>query len=362
LALQIAACGMHLSAEYGNTGREILRDGFRLDRKVIFPLDTDNELGTVRSVGLGCAAFGSAFSGLAPDAVVVLGDRSEILAAATAALFLKIPIAHIHGGESTVGALDESVRHAVTKMATWHFPAAEAYRKRIVQMGEDPSRVFCCGAPGLDAVHALKPLSRDELGRKLGMDLSGPFALCTLHPETASADDSDRRIRTLLGELGRLPHSLVFTKANSDMYGRVINRRIAAFCALHPDKRRLFDSLGTAGYLSAMRYADLMIGNSSSGIIEASSFGLPVVNLGRRQEGRLKPRNVIDCGISASEIRAALAKALKPGFRDGLRGLVNPYSLRKDGRNSRRIKEILKRVTRSPVPSAKVFFDIRHGW
>lgn len=358
LELQIVATGMHLSPEFGLTYLDIERDGFRIDRKVEMLLSADSDAAITKAVGLGLIGFAGVIEDLRPDIVVVLGDRFEILCAAVAALIAKVPVAHVHGGETTQGAIDEGVRHAVTKMASVHFPATEAYGRRIVQMGEDPRSVFVFGAPGLDALHHVTLLSRQELEARVRLDLTPPTALVTYHPVTLERETAERQVKNLLEALKEEHVQAVFTKANADVQGRAINEVLADFCRRHPHGYRLFDSLGQIAYLSCLRELDVMVGNSSSGLVEAPSFALPVVNIGDRQRGRIRAANVIDVGYSVEEIRAGVRQALSKSWKETLNGMKNPYAGCGDGLVSHRIKEQLKDLEIDESLLKKRFFDL----
>lgn len=358
LTLQVIAAGMHLCPEFGLTFEIIEQDGFYIDRKVEMLLSADTDRATVKSIGIGLLGFADALAELRPDLIVVLGDRFELLAPAIAALLAKIPIAHIHGGETSQGAIDEGVRHSVTKLASLHFAATETYRWRIIQMGEDPGSVFAFGAPGLDALHQVTLLTKAELVTRLDFDLSAPTALVTYHPVTLERNTAEQQIDHLLSVLLREKVRAVFTKANADAQGRLINLRVSAFCQDHPGDYRLYDNLGQQVYLSCLRHLDLMVGNSSSGLIEAPSFRLPVVNIGDRQRGRIRAANVIDVGYSVGEIAAGIRRALSPAWREGIKDMTNPYAGCGDGRVSVRIKEQLKQVELTEALLKKRFYDL----
>ena len=358
MELLIVATGMHLSPEFGNTFRAIEDDGFRINAKVEMLLSSDTDIGVVKSIGIGLLSFCEVLKDLDPDIIVVLGDRFELFSVAVAALILRIPIAHIHGGETSQGSVDEAVRHSITKMSAIHFPAAEAYRKRIIQMGEDPKRVFNFGAPGLDGMHRMKLLSRKELEKRLRFNLDGNIAMVTYHPVTLEEGTAERQIDDLLRAIRRSGLKAVFTKANADEQGRLINRKIQEFCDREPGTYRFYDNLGTLVYLSCLKHCTLMVGNSSSGLIEAPSFRLPVVNIGDRQRGRIRAANVIDVGYSEEEISKGIKKACSNPFRRGLLSLKNPYDTYGDGKTSYRIKESLKNIRITGELLKKGFFDI----
>lgn len=356
LRLQVVATGAHLSPEFGLTWRQIEADGFGIDAKVEMLLSGDTPAAITKSLGLGVIGFADAFERLAPDLVVVLGDRFEILAAAQAAVLARVPLAHIHGGELSENAFDESIRHAITKMAQWHFVAAEPYRKRVVQMGEAPERVFNVGAPGLDHLARLDWMSRAELERELGLPLGTPLLLATYHPETLAGSPPEQGMRELLDALERFPQAtVVLTYPNADTGGRVLIRMIDEFAAARRPRVAAFASLGQRRYLSLMREADAVVGNSSSGITEAPALRRATVNVGGRQDGRLKASSVIDCAGDAAAIAAAIGRALSAPFRASLAGTVSLYGA---GNASAAIVARLK----GDLPRVqKPFFDIDHA-
>ncbi|MDD4951020.1 MAG: UDP-N-acetylglucosamine 2-epimerase [Desulfovibrionaceae bacterium] len=340
LGLQILVSGTHLCPDFGLTYLEIEAHGFEISERVDMDLGSDSAEALCRADGLCLAGCGAALARLRPDIVVILGDRYEALAAALAATLCGLPLAHIHGGEASFGSADESFRHAITKLSHLHFTCAEAYRRRVVQLGEDPDRVFNVGALGVESIRRLKLLSRQELEADLGLDLAGRFALVTFHPPSLEPGRAEERFAELLEALDSVPDlGLVLTKANADPGGLAINRMIDEYAAANPGRAAAFASLGQLRYLSAMSRACVVVGNSSSGIVEAPSFRVPVVNVGDRQKGRLRAENVIDCGPSAAEIAAALDLALSEGFRRGLSGMSSPFE--QQG-TSARIRDALK--------------------
>ncbi|HEX3032069.1 MAG TPA: UDP-N-acetylglucosamine 2-epimerase [Bacillota bacterium] len=342
LELQIIVTGMHLSPEFGLTYRVIEEDGFQISEKVEMLLSSDTPVAVTKSIGLATIGFADALHRLKPDILVLLGDRSEILAAAQSAMIARIPIAHIHGGESTEGAIDEAIRHSVTKMSHLHFVAAEPYRKRVIQLGEDPARVFEYGAPGLDNILRTQLLSRSDFEKSIDFQLGELNFLVTYHPVTLSSEGPARPMQELLTALDRFPAArIIFTKPNSDTDGRIIARMIDDYVNLHPDRSVAFSSLGTVRYLSAIKHVDLVLGNSSSGLIEVPLFKKPTLNLGDRQKGRLKADSVIDCEETSSAIYASIVKALSEDFQAGLDRVVSLYGA---GDTSYRIKECLKQV------------------
>ena len=358
IELRLVVTGTHLSPEFGRTEREIEADGFEINGRVESLVSSDSGAGVAKSIGLGTIGFADELVRQAPDVVLLLGDRFEILAAATAALALRIPIAHCHGGEVTEGSLDDAIRHAITKMARLHLVAAEEHRGRVVRMGEQPASVVVTGAPGLDGVRRLDPLSRDELARQLGLSLDSELIVVTYHPVTTDPAASTRELEALLEALGRRDDAVVvLSRPNADAGGRVLRAAVDAFADEMPQRRGAFDSLGRLRYLSALRHAAVVAGNSSSGIIEAPSFGVPTVNVGDRQRGRVRAASVIDVPAEASgdpdAVAAALERALSPAFREQAKGAVNPWG---DGHASPRIVAALKALDVSSR-GAKPFYD-----
>ena len=360
--LLLYVTGSHLSPEFGSTVNQIEADGFRVARRIEILLASDTPSACSKAMGLALLGVGDALAEDRPAVLVVLGDRFEIAPVALAAVAHGVPVAHVHGGETSEGALDEYYRHAVTKLATLHFPATETYARRILQMGEDPARTHVVGAPGLDHLHRTPLLSRAALAEALGMPLERPTALVTFHPVTTERGRAGEQVEALLSALqAETPLRALFTKANPDVEGRAISRRIAAFCDTDPARFRLVDNLGTQRYLSCMRHLDLLVGNSSSGLTEAPSFGLPVVDVGTRQRGRVAAANVIHVDNDADDIRRGIRLALSSEFRTGLEGLQNPYDRYGDGRVSVRIAAALKAFTRTPWDGTKRFADLDRG-
>lgn len=325
LQLQLLATGMHLSPEFGLTYREIEDDGFHLDAKVEMLLSADTATGVAKSMGLGLIGLGEAFERLKPDLIVLLGDRFEIFAAAAAALVAGIPVAHLHGGETTEGAFDESLRHSITKMSHLHFVAAADYRQRVIQLGEQPDRVFEVGGLGIDAIMRLPLLDRPALEAALDFQLGPRNLLVTFHPVTLEPDESVQQTAELLAALDSLQDThLIFTMPNADNGSRAMARMIDDFVLGHP-RARAYTSLGQLRYLSCLKQVDGVVGNSSSGLIEAPSMGKGTVNIGDRQRGRLKATSVIDCAPTRGDILAAVATLYDAGFQHQLSGIVNPY-------------------------------------
>ena len=355
LALQVAVTGMHLAPEFGLTVREIEADGFAVDARVEVQLTGDTPVSIAKSVGFGVSGFADALQRLRPDLLVVLGDRFEILAAVQAAMLARIPIAHIHGGELTEGAVDDAIRHAVTKMSHLHFAAAEPYRRRIIQMGEAPDRVFTVGAPGVDNVKRVAPLDRRAFEAAIGMELRTPVFLVTYHPVTlgdaAETDGAD----ALLASLDCFDESrIIFTRPNADAGGRAIAVTIDHYVAARPGRSVVFASLGQQRYLSALAHVDVVIGNSSSGLIEAPAAGVPTVNIGDRQKGRLRSPSVIDCAPDPAAITKAIRQALTPEFRHLAKTATPAHGA---GDAARRICEILATFPLDRL-ARKAFHDV----
>lgn len=339
LELQLAVTGMHLAPEFGMTVGEIEADGFPIAARVEMLLSSDTPAGIAKSVALGVAGFADAFARLRPDIVVVLGDRFEIFAAAQAAMLARLPIAHIHGGELTEGAIDDAIRHALTKMSHLHFVAAEPYRRRVLQLGEAPGRVFDFGAPGLDGVLTSPRKDRATLARELGIPFASTNFLVTYHPATLGSVEEESALQALLDALDRFPEAhIVFTHANADSKGRAINARIDAYVKSRGAGASAFPSLG-ANYLSLLACVDAMLGNSSSGLTEAPLLGIPTVNIGPRQDGRLRSPSVIDCAGDTPAILQAIERALSPAHREIAARRECAYG---HGDSSARIKGILK--------------------
>lgn len=356
LKLQIIATGMHLSHEFGLTYRQIEADGFTIDTKIEMLLSSDTSIGVAKSMGLSVIGFTDAMSNLQPDILVLLGDRFEILAAAQVALIFQIPIAHIHGGEISEGAFDESIRHAISKLSQWHFVAAEPYRKRVIQMGESPDRVFNYGAPGLDQLAKLNWLTRQELELTLDIQFRRPLFLVTYHAVTLEGGSPLTPMTELLKALGNFPNvTVIFTYPNADNGGRVLIECIDRFVNQHKENSRAFVSLGQQRYLSLMREADVIIGNSSSGLTEAPALKKATVNIGDRQKGRMKAISVIDTDENCEDITRAIQTALSDAFRANLPNTISLYG---QGNVSQNIKNTLKTIT---PRVRKGFFDIDHG-
>lgn len=356
LDLQIIATGMHLSPEFGNTYQQIEKDGFVIDRKIDMLLASDSEIGITKSMGLGFAEFADVFDKLRPDLIVVLGDRFEIFSAVSAAMIAKIPVAHLHGGELTEGAFDDSIRHSITKMSHLHFTATEEYKRRVIQLGEQPDRVFNVGATGIDNIKKLTLLSREKFEKSIDFSLSNHNLLITFHPVTLENNTAKEQFSNLLQALDmQVDTHLIFTKANADTNGRIINQMIDEYVSLHPEKSIAHTSLGQLRYLSAMQYIDGVIGNSSSGLIEAPSFKIGTINIGDRQRGRIKVKSVINCDSDIDSIHSALNELYSPAFQKQLQILENPYG---NGNSSRKIVEIIRSFPLDGILKKK-FYDIQ---
>lgn len=343
LALNVIVGGMHLSPVFGETWKDIEADGFIIDAKVEMVLSSDTDVGVVKSIGLGTLGFADALDRLRPEILVVLGDRFEALAIVQAALIMRIPVAHLHGGEITEGAYDDAIRHAITKMAFFHFVATEPYRQRVIQMGESPERVFNVGAVGLDHLLRCPRMTREELSQSLDFILNGPLLLVTYHPVTLLEEDPVQSFRALLSALDQFPeHKVIVTYPNADNGGRAIIPLLEEYAQLNPDRVKAIPSLGFRRYLSVVALADAVVGNSSSGIIEVPAFHIPTVNIGVRQSGRLSASSVINCLPEAQSIEGAIRFALSNVFAETCKQAVNPYGA---GNAARGIVDALERVS-----------------
>ena len=325
LELQLLVTGMHLSSEFGMTVNVIEDDGFTVDRKIEMLLSSDTAVGVTKSMGLGMIGFADALAELKPDLLMLLGDRYEIFAAASSAMIARIPIAHLHGGETTEGAFDEAIRHSITKMSHLHFVAAEEYRRRVIQLGEKPECVFNVGGLGIDNILRLKLLRRDELEASLDFKLAKRNLLITFHPVTLEQNASAKQMNELLTALAELKDTgLIFTMPNADTEGRILFRQIELFCEKH-SQARAYTSLGQLRYLSCIQHVNGVIGNSSSGLAEVPSLKKGTINIGDRQRGRLKAASVIDCEPRHDSIRTALERLFSAKFQAQLSSVQNPY-------------------------------------
>ncbi|WP_061222751.1 UDP-N-acetylglucosamine 2-epimerase [Leptospira weilii] len=356
LDLQIIATGMHLSPEFGLTYKEIENDGFLIHKKIEILLSSDSPVGVSKSIGLGLIGFSEAFADLSPDIILVLGDRFEILAATVAALISRIPVAHLHGGETTEGAFDEGIRHSITKMSHLHFVAANEYRNRVIQLGEDPSNVFLVGGMGIDGIKKSNLLKKEELESSLNIKLKRNNLLITFHPVTLEESTAKAQMIELLSSLETLSleTGLIFTMPNADTDGRIIFELVKEFTSSHSNAWH-FTSLGQTRYLSCLQFVDAVVGNSSSGIIEAPSFKIGTINIGDRQKGRLKAKSIIDCEPKKTEIIDAFKRLYSSDFQKNLSTIVNPYG---EGGASEKIVRILEKVDIQGIFKKK-FFDLQ---
>jgi GDP/UDP-N,N'-diacetylbacillosamine 2-epimerase (hydrolysing) len=323
--LQICVTGMHLSPEFGLTYQQIEADGFTIDYKVETLLSSDTGTAIAKSIGLGTIGFADAFQQLQPDVILVVGDRFEILAAVTAALAMRIPVAHCHGGELTKGAIDEAIRHSITKMSHLHFVSTSEYKKRVIQLGEAENRVFEVGALGLENIDQ-KLISKEEFEKRIGRPLAQQNFIITYHPETLSKTPIEEQLMALFDALDQFPDTLlVFTQPNADHQGRLINEKINTYVAQNIERAVFFPTLGNSAYLTALSLMDLVIGNSSSGIIEAPSFGTPTINIGNRQKGRVQAKSIINAPAVKKDIIKAIESGLNLNKRNKMNSIINPY-------------------------------------
>lgn len=352
--LRLWVTGMHLARQFGYSIDQIAADGFCISEKIDMLLASDTPGALAKSVGIGVLGFAEAYARNCPDLLLGLGDRFELFAAVQAALPFKIPVAHISGGETTQGAIDESYRHAITKLSHLHFVATESYARRVIQMGEEPWRVHVTGEPGLDDVATMNFVKISDLESRLGMSLFPKPLICTFHPVTLEHESTGRHIDELLAALKMSGYPVVFTYPNADTAGSVIVEAIENYVLSNPNARAV-RNLGRLAYCSLMKHAIAMVGNSSSGLIEAASFELPVVNVGTRQQGRISNRNVLNCECTREAITNAIRMAVSEEFRSSVRGIENVYG---DGRASERILRVMKNVPLDRRLIMKRFHDI----
>ncbi len=355
LELQLIVTGMHLSPEFGLTYKEIEQE-FKIDKKIEMLLSSDTSIGISKSMGLAQISFAEAYEELKPDIVVVLGDRYEIFSAVSAAMIARVPIAHLHGGETTEGAFDEAIRHSITKISHLHFVATDEYRKRVIQLGEEPSKVFNVGGMGIENIKRLKLLSKEEFEESIDFKLNIKNILVTFHPVTLENSIAKEQFNELLEAIDKLKDTnIIFTKANSDTDGRIINKMIDEYVSKNSHKSVAFTSLGQLRYLSALQYMDAVVGNSSSGLAEAPSFKIGTINIGDRQKGRIKAVSVIDCEPNKEDILKAFTKLYSKEFQDSLKHIQNPYG---DGIASLKITKILKTIELEDILKKK-FYDLK---
>lgn len=354
LELQVIATGMHLSPEFGLTFQQIEKDGFIIDKKIDMLLSGDTPAAIAKSIGLGVISFADVFQELKPDILVVLGDRFEILASVQAAMVSRIPIAHIHGGELTEGLIDDSIRHSITKMSQIHFAASEDYKIRIIQMGEQPNRVFNVGTLGIEGIKKTKLLSKEAFNKSIQFNVD-QFFLVTLHPTTLENSTAEQQIQTLLSALDTFKeYKIVFTKTNADTDGRIINAYIENYVQQNKERSIVFDSLGQLRYLSAIYHCAAVIGNSSSGLIEVPALLKPTVNIGDRQRGRIKADSVIDCNFDKQDIIKAINRSIDEVFLQEIQSMDQVYG---EGNTSEQMINILKRIPLDSILKKK-FYDI----
>ena len=339
--LQLIVTGMHLSAEFGLTYKEIEKD-FKINKKIDIDLTLDTSLGISRSMSIAQISFAKAYNKLNPDIIILLGDRYEIFSAASAAMISKLPIAHIHGGEISEGSLDDCMRHCISKMSHLHFAATEEYRTRLIQLGENPSRVFNVGALGIENIKRFQLLNKSEFEKSIHFKLNKKNILITFHPVTLENNTSKLHFKELLKAINDLDDtSIIFTKTNSDLNGKVINQMIDQYTKKYPKKSIAFSSLGQLRYLSAIQFVDAVVGNSSSGLIEAPSFKIATINIGDRQKGRIKAKSVINCLPKKNNIKNSFKKIYSKDFQKLLNNVKNPYD---NGFSSKKIIKVLKNI------------------
>ena len=357
LELYLIVSGMHLSPEFGMTYKEIEEDGFQINAKVEMLLSSDSPAGISKSIGLGVIGFADEFQRAELDMLILLGDRYEVLSAAICAMVMRIPIAHLHGGELTEGAIDEGIRHSITKMSYLHFTSTEQYRNRVIQLGENPERVFYVGALGVENIKKINLMTKEELERSIHFEIDENTVIVTYHPVTLENNTVEEQFLNLLEVLDRNPKiRMIFTKANADTNGRIVNELIDKYAAQNSERACAFMSLGQKRYLSALKYCRIVIGNSSSGIIEAPSFGKPIINIGDRQKGRICADSVINCGYTQQEIQQAMETALTEEFENKASNCRNPYE--KENTAANIISVIKDYLLNDKINLKKRFYDL----
>ena len=358
MELYLIVSGMHLSPEFGMTYQEIEEDGFEINAKVEMLLSSDSPAGISKSIGLGVIGFADEFQRADLDMLILLGDRYEALSAAISAMVMRIPIAHLHGGELTEGAIDEGIRHSITKMSYLHFTSTEQYRNRVIQLGENPERVFYVGALGVENIKKINLMTKEELERSIHFEIDENTVIVTYHPVTLENNTVEEQFLNLLEVLDRNPKiRMIFTKANADTNGRIVNELIDKYAAQNSERACAFVSLGQKRYLSALKYCRIVIGNSSSGIIEAPSFGKPIINIGDRQKGRICADSVINCGYTQQEIQQAMETALTEEFENKASNCRNPYE--KENTAANIISVIKDCLLNDKIKLKKGFYDIK---
>ena len=355
--LQVVATNMHLLPEYGNTYQEIEKDGFRIDAKVLMRKTTDDAYGVIASMAEEMNGMNEALRELCPDMVVILGDRYEMLVVATVAMLQRIPIAHLHGGEISEGAMDDSIRHSITKMSSLHFTSTEEYRRRVIQLGEQPERVFYVGAMGVENLKKVPLMRKLELEDSLNFKFEGLSVLVTYHPVTLGNRIPKDEISDLLKALDSFSSlKVLFTMPNSDQGGEEIRSAIEAYCVRNEERCRCFKSLGVRRYLSALGYVTAVVGNSSSGLLEVPSAHIPTLNIGDRQKGRLRTKSIIDCGIYREDIIRAINRAMSSDFRAQCKEIYPPYG---DGHAAEKIaKKMIETIQSGKIDLKKKFYDL----
>lgn len=355
-AIEVVATGAHLSPEFGLTYKEIEGDNIEIAKKIEILLSSDTPVSISKSMGLAMISFAEYFEESKPDALIVLGDRYETLAVCCAAMNARIPIVHLYGGETTEGAVDEAIRHSISKMSYLHFTSTDEYRKRVIQLGEHPDRVFSVGGIGIENALKMQLLSKEELEKSINFTLDMPYAVVTFHPVTLEEGQAEKQFKEILKAFdANKDMKYIFTKANADANGRIINKMIDEYVAQNANTVA-FESLGALRYLSALKYATMVIGNSSSGLVEVPSFKIPTINIGDRQKGRLQAKSVINCEPLEAEVKQAIELAGSVEFRDKLVNVVNPYG---DGNTSEKIVKTLKdKLLNGTVDLKKKFYDI----
>ena len=358
LELYLIVSGMHLSPEFGMTYKEIEEDGFEINAKVEMLLSSDSPAGISKSIGLGVIGLADEFQRADLDMLILLGDRYEALSAAISAMVMRIPIAHLHGGELTEGAIDEGIRHSITKMSYLHFTSTEQYRNRVIQLGENPERVFYVGALGVENIKKINLMTKEELEKSIHFEIDENTVVVTYHPVTLENNTVEEQFLNLLKVLDRNPKiRMIFTKANADTNGRIVNELIDKYAAQNSERACAFMSLGQKRYLSALKYCRIVIGNSSSGIIEAPSFGKPIINIGDRQKGRICADSVINCGYTQQEIQQAMETALTKEFENKASNCRNPYE--KENTAANIISVIKDYLLNDKIKLKKGFYDIK---